>query len=225
MTVIFSFCLYGDDPKYTRGMIINAQQIKERFPDSIVQVYVAADVPQNINAELLSYSNVRLVETVRRPGIGGMFDRFKAIDCSDCDIMFVRDADSRIHERDAACIEDFIAATDKKLQIIRDHYYHKDKIMGGTWGIRRGALEQPITDIIEHWGKTHNTETYISDQEFLRSYIYPLLLHTALIHDRYGYYNQYEQLTPFRIPIVNNLFVGQVHLFDISGNEYTQFES
>ncbi len=206
-------------------MIVNARQIKDRFPHSIVQIYIAEDVPNAVEKELASYSNVRLVHTARRPGIGGMFDRFKAIDCSDCDIMFVRDADSRIHERDAACIEDFIAATDKKLHIIRDHMYHRDRIMGGAWGLRRGALEKPLTDTIEQWSKSRSTEHYIADQEFLRSYIYPLLAKNALIHDRYGYYREHEQLTPFRVPIVNNLFVGQVHLFDPSGNEYVEFKA
>ena len=225
MAIIFSFCLYGDNPKYTRGMVINVQQIKERFPSAIVQIYVAADVPLEINSELKSYSNVRIVNTERRPGIGGMFDRFKAIDMEDCDIMFVRDADSRIHERDAACIEDFISAKDKKLHIIRDHYHHKDRIMGGAWGLRRGALPCSMAHAIETWSRTHSTTHYIADQEFLRSYIYPNLWKEALIHDRYGYYKMQEQLVPFRVPIVNNLFVGQVHLFDASGNEYVQFDA
>lgn len=225
MTILFSYCLYGDNPKYTRGMVINAQQIQKRFPAAIVQIYIASDVPQTLKKELETYSNVRLIHTERRPGIGGMFDRFTAIDCSDCDIMFVRDADSRIHERDAACIEDFIAATDKQLHIIRDHYHHKDRIMGGAWGIRRGALHLPISILIEHWRSKHSTVHYIADQEFLRSYIYPLLANKALIQDRYGYYKHEEELTPFRIPIENNLFVGQVHVFDASGNEYTEFNA
>jgi hypothetical protein len=225
MPIIFSFCLYGDNPKYTRGMIINAGQIKQRFPDAIVQIYIASDVPVVIKDELNTYSNVRLVHTERKAGIGGMFDRFESIDCRDCDIMFVRDADSRIHERDAACIEDFILAKDKHLHIIRDHFYHKDRIMGGAWGIRRGVLPEPISALIGKWRSSHSTEHYIADQEFLRSYIYPFLYKKALIQDRYGYYKHEEELTPFRMPIVNNLFVGQVHLFDMSGNEYTQFEA
>lgn len=206
-------------------MILNVQQITQRFPEGIVQIYIASDVPQSIKNELQSYPNVRLVHTERRPGIGGMFDRFEAIDMSDCDIMFVRDADSRIHERDAACIEDFIAATDKQLHIIRDHYHHKDRIMGGAWGIRRGALPASMSYLISKWRERHSTVHYIADQEFLRSFIYPLLSKKALIQDRYGYYKHEETLTPFRVPIINNLFIGQVHLFDTSGNEYTQFEA
>lgn len=225
MAIIFSFSLYGDNPKYTKGMIINVQQLKKRFPDAIVQIYIASDVPTNIKDEIQTYPNVRIISIPRYPGTGCTFDRFEAIDTSDCDIMFVRDADSRIHERDAGCIEDFIAATDKQLHIIRDHFHHKDKIMAGMWGIRRGALPVPMSYLISKWRESHSTAYYTADQEFLRSLIYPLLSKKALIHDRYGYYKNTEELAPFRVPIVNNLFVGQVHLFDISGNEYTEFSA
>ena len=145
--IIFSFSLYGSNPKYTLGMIRNAEWIPKRFPQSRVQIYLADDVPSDICDRLRSLPSVKIIPVSRKIGIQPMFDRFLAIDDEDCSIMFSRDADSRVHERDAGCIEDFIASH-KMLHIIRDHHYHSMEIMGGLFGIRKGALKHKIENII-----------------------------------------------------------------------------
>ena len=153
-----------------------------------------------------------------------MFHRFLALDDPDADIVFSRDADSRVHDRDASCIEDFIAS-DKLLHIIRDHRYHGTKILGGTWGMRRKALQEPIHTMITNWQLQQNGITHKGcDQEFLAAVIYPKFCHSAFIQDRYNFYRHNEHnVQPFRVPIVDHLFVGQVHKFNEAGVEYLDF--
>jgi hypothetical protein len=217
--IYFSFSLYGTLDKYTRGMIANMEIIRDRFPTVHVAVYIADDVPISIVDTLKSFTNINIIPTVRKEQTENSFDRFLAIDISDCDIMFVRDADSRIHERDAACIEDFINDPSKLFHIIRDHRYHSDKVMGGTWGIRKTALLEPMAITIETWKARNNSKSYGMDQRFLSHTLYGRLLSVAMIHDRINRHESIEKHTPFRVAIVNHLFIGQTHDYDTDGNE------
>lgn len=221
--IIFSYSLYGANPKYTHGALANARIIKERFPDAKMYVYAAESVPADIKEQLATMPHVRLIPVPSREGSKGMFDRFLAIDDPECDIMFVRDADSRIHDRDVACIEDFIADTSKLIQIIRDHKYHTYYILGGTFAIRKEAMSTSMKSLITN---TPNYGfNYGSDQNFLNAEFYNKFLDRAQIYDRYAQFESQSTLTPFRVPIKDNLFVGQVHLFREDGTEYTEFDA
>jgi hypothetical protein len=221
--IIFSYSLYGANPKYTHGALANARIIKERFPDAKMYVYAAESVPADIKEQLAAMAHVRLIPVPTREGSRGMFDRFLAIDDPECDIMFVRDADSRIHERDAACIEDFIADPSKLIQIIRDHKYHYYRIVGCAFAVRKEAMAQSMASLI---AKTpHYGTNYGCDQNFLVAEFYKKFLDRAQIYDRYSQFEPQGVLTPFCIPITDNLFVGQVHLFREDGTEYTEFDA
>ena len=205
--IIIAVSLYGTDPKYTEGMIINATQIIHRFPSPDVWVYIniASDVPDNIRERLSILPRVKLVPVERKPGSANMFDRFMTIDLPECDVLFVRDADSRVHERDAACIEDFLAS-DKQLHIIRDHRCHRSRIMGGMWGIRKSALIALKTSMCNLLNQWTIIPAYMNDQNFLSTVIYPLFLRNAMIHDRYEYFEPKDRLTPFRVREYNAVF-------------------
>jgi hypothetical protein len=221
--VVFSFSLFGDKIKYTEGMVVNARQISTRFPNARIQIYIADDVPADICERLSLYPNVRLVYTKRLPGTQNTLDRFKAVDDDDCDVLLSRDADSRVHDRDAACIEDFLASN-KLLHIIRDHRFHNVRILAGMWGIRKKAITEPIYSVIHTWLASQGNPTeYGCDQNFLQHFIYPTFINQALIHDANGhFFSDEKDLQPFRIPIVGKLFVGQVHDFNKNGDEFEE---
>lgn len=221
--IVFSFSLYGDNPKYTWGCLENAKIIQRRFPSALMFVYTAASVPVDIVDKLNAYPHVRVIPVPVREGSKGMFDRYLAIDASECDVMFVRDADSRIHERDAACIEDFLAAPTKLMQIVRDHFYHRSVVSGGIFALRKAALQDSMASMIAK-SPFHKTN-YMADQFFLENTFYKRLLSHAQIYDRYARFEPRHLLTPFRVPIADNLFIGQVHLFRPDGTEYTEFEA
>jgi hypothetical protein len=223
--IVFSFSLYGASPKYTHGTLANARIIKERFPEALMYVYTAESVPTDIRDQLTAMPHVRVIPVPTREGSKGMFDRFLAIDASECDVMFIRDADSRIHDRDAACIEDFLADPSKMIQIVRDHKYHTSRIMGGIFGIRKEALAGVTMASLIAASRFYGTD-YGCDQQFLQAEFYThRFLEKAQIYDRYGRFESAAALTPFRIPIVDNLFVGQVHEFREDGAEYTFFDA
>jgi hypothetical protein len=217
--IYFSFSLYGSLPKYTVGMIHNARHIATRFPEARVLIYISPDVPTDIHDTLKVLPNVKLIYVAVKRGSAGMFDRFLAFDEHDCDILFVRDADSRVYERDAQCIEDFINS-DKTLHIIRDHFWHTKRIMGGLWGMRKKEGMPSMRSLIASW---HVKSIYGNDQDFLAARIYPLYHTSALIHDRYARFSPPEVLTPFRAPL-NEHFAGQVYIFDTDGAETTVYD-
>jgi len=221
--IVFSFSLYGENPKYTHGTLANARIIKERFPAAKMYVYAAESVPADIKEQLKTMAHVRLIPVSTRKGSQGMFDRFLAIDDPECDIMFSRDADSRIHDRDAACIEDFIADSSKLIQIIRDHKHHCFHILGGTFAIRKEAMTTSMSSLVTKGSQ--NGFHYGCDQNFLATEFYKKFLKRAQIYDRYAMFEPQSVLTPFRVPIKDNLFVGQVHLFREDGTEYTEFNA
>jgi hypothetical protein len=221
--IFFSFSLYGLIDMYILGIVENIKIINSKFPNARIQIYIADDVTINIKNNISKLPNVKLIHVNNKEGIKNMFDRFEAIDDPECTIMFVRDADSRIHDRDVACIEDFINSN-KLLHIIRDHKYHNTKILGGLWGIRKEGLKEPITNIIQQWIQHKKNFHKGIDQEFLAEKIYPILKSNSLIHDRYRLYEPSNLLSPFRVEIKNKLFCGQVHRYDLDGNEYTEFD-
>jgi hypothetical protein len=223
--IYFSFSLYGTLPKYTRGMLANVEILQRRFPDACVAIFTADDVPCEIIETLHSYPQVTVIPTPRKVGCEGMLDRFLAIDLSDCDVMFVRDADSRVHERDAACVEDFLAAPDRLLHIIRDHRFHTHVILGGMWGIRKEGLIEPMSTSLERWKSSHDRAAYMADQYFVENTFYVRLLSATMIHDRYTQYEPDEKKSPFRVPIVEEMFVGQVHDYEEDGREKVIFKA
>jgi len=221
--IIFSFSLYGNEPMYIKGMIENVKLLETAHPDARIHIYIADDVLLETKITLMTYPNVKLIDVQRQPGIKNMFDRFLAIDDPECTIMFVRDADSRVHSRDLACIEDFINS-DKLLHIIRDHTWHGTPILGGLWGIKKAALAYSMKTLIDDWIRSKTDYPKSLDQDFLKEVIYPYHRPNALIHDRVGFYEPPADLTPFRVAIKDALFCGQVHRYDSEGREYVEFD-
>jgi hypothetical protein len=217
-STVFSFSLYGDNSRYTIGMIKNAEHIPRRFPGAEVWIYIADDVPTPIRDTLQSLPAVRLLDVTRRKGLINSFDRFIATDDIPVEgVVFFRDADSRVHERDSVCIEDFLLDPIKQLHIIRDHRYHTQHIMAGMWGMRRDtsfSMKDKITE---------NTDTssyvYLGDQIFLHKCIYPRYKHSVMIHDDHYHIDPTIPRTPFRVPIIDHQFVGQAYTINEDGSD------
>ena len=210
---VFSFCLYGTKPKYVEGMHQNIKTIGERFPDFTVFIYYGVDAPIN---EFNNYKNVMLIPG-KFSGNQLMLDRFCAIDDKSVEIMFVRDADSRINERDEWCIREFMKSS-KMFHIIRDHPFHTTSIMGGLWGIKRGCIQHiTMLSLIDFYRKSKkNVLGY--DQHFLRDILYPRIASNCLIH---GCVRMFHNEEVFPIPFKNaHMFCGQAIEYTNEGAEY-----
>ena len=194
--IVFSYCLYGSTPKYCEGMVRNLQLIRDRFPDFHVFLYCSRSVPSHYVAVYQTYPQVR-IEWVPYDDATLMVWRFFAIDLPEVECMFVRDADSRITDRDEWCIQDFLNKKDKTLHVVRDHYWHQTKITGGTWGMKRCGFVGMKT-LYEEWVAKFNMKPakYDDDQQFLQNMVYPrfekgnMLLHSNIV----GHFG--ETITP-----------------------------
>jgi hypothetical protein len=182
MVNVFSFCLYGSGKKYCQGLIENLKIIEKEFPDFQVEVYMGQGVPEQYISEYMLYPFVKLHYTELN-NAELMIYRYYPIDSEDVDCMFVRDCDSRVNTRDQWCIREFIKSP-KKFHIVRDHFWHKTKITGGLWGIKKGLLSGKIRTIYDQWIATiHDLKgLYDTDQKFLESEIYNLIKDDMLIH-------------------------------------------
>jgi hypothetical protein len=127
-----------------------------------------------------------------------MFWRFLPISFNDVNLMVVRDCDSRVSERDVACLNEF-ENSEYKYNIIRDHPIgHRWNINGGMWAAKKTDYIVKINDYVEDYLSNFkfmiNTEEALQDslrdkdQIFLSNEIYPNIVGDSLIHDEYFKY-------------------------------------
>jgi hypothetical protein len=224
MKSVFSFSLFGNQDKYCKGLLKNITIIEDKFPGWEIWVYCGEGISEDILMELKDHKHVRLIPT-HQEGMINKFYRFFAIDDPEVQLCIVRDADSRIYDRDLGCIYDFLQS-DKFVHIIRDHPNHHHLMMAGMWGIKKSALfflQNPIQSLFEQWKQSKVASDFWSDTLFLCDMIYPRIFHVSMIHDDLQGYEPKEFKTPFRYPLKENHFVGQVYEFDQAGQEYTKF--
>jgi len=160
----FSFCIYGTERNYYDGLLENIQIIREYFPDFEIIVYKGI-----CDSEWTFDNSLKVIET-NREGAINMLYRYLPLGFTD--IGFIRDADSRITERDRWCIQNFLQST-KNYHIVRDHFWHKEPIMGGIFGWKK-PLEIDLS--------LDATITYSQDMTYLKDYLYPLIKSDALVH-------------------------------------------
>ena len=183
MVKVFSFCIYGDNKKYLDGLLENIKIIIEKFSDYHIWIY-AGNVPEEYEQRYKGYKQVKYIYTDISDACL-MCYRLFPIDSSEVEVCFVRDSDSRIGSRDIWCINQFLES-DFMSHTIRDHPYHKAKIMCGLFGIKSGALNYSIESVYNNWIHTsdhkgkYNVDVMLMDK--LYSTLYPkMLIHTNCV--------------------------------------------
>jgi hypothetical protein len=216
----FCFCIYGTKPKYTLGILENLKLIQSSFPDFDTIVYYKDDVPTSILSQYQSFKNVFLIPFLIKdfPIMNRFccFDMFKDV----YEYIFVRDADSRISNRDVYCINQFMKSN-RSFHTIRDHFYHQRKIMAGMCGINLKKCNSfNILNVLQEWLKTKK-DYYGIDEEFLESILYPLIKDDLLIHSNIVGYKD-ESVQTIDIEQIDDFdFVGNVYEFEESTNKFT----
>lgn len=182
MADAFSFCIYGDDAKYYRGLEENLALIESYYPSWKTYVWVGADRRNDLIGPMLARynKNVLWIETHARGPVNMIF-RFFTIDDPAVATMHVRDADSRVHARDRWCINEFMASSDHSYTI-RDNPSHTALVMGGLWGCRKLP--------VKIWNVFHMiSRDFMSgprpemgyDQTFLGRWVHPLLVRGGFV--------------------------------------------
>jgi hypothetical protein len=195
---VISYCLYGDKPLYTFGMILNAMDAQRFYPGWIVRVYCGQSVPADIVQILKSFENVEIIEMSEQGNRTAMFWRFYAASDPTVSVMLSRDADSRLSVREATAVSEWLA-TDKGFHTMRDNTAHGTPILGGMWGVRRGVLPQ-MKEWIDNYEKG---DFWQVDQNFLRDLIAPLVRHNWVEHDPFFAHK------PFTVPRIGREFIGE----------------
>jgi len=177
---IISFSLWGQDPKYTVGAIRNAELASELYPDWTCRFYCAASVPFQIIYQLEDFKNVEIFHRDVWGDWTSMFWRFEPASEDTVDIMISRDTDSRLSLREKAAVDEWESSS-FGFHIMRDHPYHKYKILGGMWGAKKGILPQMKTLIDDFSQK----DSYGTDYEFFNNVIFELIHDKTLVHDEF----------------------------------------
>jgi hypothetical protein len=184
---IISFSLYNSRPKDVLNAVINCILSPAIYPDWICRFYVDDTIPKGIHQALESFKHVEVVTMPRHKGSEAMFWRFLPACDPTVAVMISRDADSWLSTREKACVDMWLESS-CKFHIIRDHCYHSQKIMGGVWGAKRGAVPQ-MKEWIDEYVKTG---TY--DQGFLAEKVYPVVIRDTMIHKGQQHNNKHEFL-------------------------------
>ena len=178
---LISFSLWGDNPKYTYGIIENVLLRDEIYPGWNIIVFHDETVPKNVMNVLRSFSGLSFQKMSTNEKSAGMYWRFLPISYDDVDVVIVRDADSRLNIREKAAVEEWLES-DKLFHIMRDHKVgHRYKIMGGMFGAKKGAVDN-MEKLIEEWGGKDKKINYKDDETFLEKVIYPKIEHSLMVH-------------------------------------------
>lgn len=191
----FSFSIYGDNKKYINGLIENIKIITEYYTDFDIYLYVGENSFQKELSEIkTNCKNVKITVVDNKNCY--MCARYTPlITANTNDIVIIRDTDSEINERDRWCINDFLQLNELEVensnccfQIIRDHAWHKSKIMGGLniFILKTQETVELIKPVIKKllndFRSLEYTFKYGDDESFLIKNLYPVIKDKALVY-------------------------------------------
>lgn len=209
MKKIISFSLFGNDDKYLVGMQRNIDLARQYYPGWTVIVYYK-NVPEEF---LKSIENEVTLRLVANNNLCGTMFRFLAHDEPDTERFIVRDADSRIGQREVDAVNEWVDSG-KILHIMRDHPQHTCLIMGGMWGMicQPDFIIEKACD--KYMEKRNPNQWFMTDQFFLRDVLYPKYMNNSKIHATYNKFEDWAE--DFVLPLVDKKFVGEIWQADES---------
>lgn len=159
MEKIISFSIWGKDPKYCVGAILNAQLAKKYFPEWTCYFYYNNTVPNIYIQALQEFDNTKVIK-ITDNSYGAFWRLFPMKENT---IVLSRDTDSRLSLREKQIIDDWLH-TDKNVCIMRDHIRHYDFfILTGMLAVRNGLkniiFEEMQSKLRETW--------YAAEQVFI----------------------------------------------------------
>lgn len=208
MTKIIAFSLWGDNPKYTKGALRNAELARTIYPGWTCRFYLGEHGPSSAE-DYARLAENPLIQCRQIPesmdGWKGMFARFLPATEEDVEVFISRDCDSRLTERESFAVNQWLDSS-FLMHVMRDHPFHTSPIMGGMWGAKRYAMPD-FGELLNGWIGEDRWQT---DQEFLRDIIWPIYHHKVMVHDNWRRFEPFGRIVPFPTPRVNGEFVGSV---------------
>jgi hypothetical protein len=220
-----SYSVWGDNKVYTYGIIENVLDAKKYYEDWIVRVHYNDTVPVAIIDWLKKQDNVEIVHHLgTKTKASNTLWRFEDLFIKDA-ITIIRDADSRITQREVTCVNEWLESSND-FHIIRDHKNHTCPICAGLFGCRNNCLDyvgipngarnvnDPPLKFVRGLELMHSfienlpseRDVYIVDQMFLFAYVYPYIVNKSMVHCSYNAYEPFSN----RINPIDTGFMGEV---------------
>ena len=181
MTNVIAFSLFGSDAKYTVGALKNADLCKVFFEGWRMRVYYDLSVPKEILFGL-ELGGVELIRLLADWGECSRLWRFFPAQDHSIEHFISRDCDSRLSERDAVAVSEWIKSG-KDFHVIRDHPGHVWPMMAGAWGCKGGAVADMSRKVAGYLATAEEGGLNRTiDQCFLRDVVYPVAKDSLLSH-------------------------------------------
>lgn len=211
MKKVISFCLYGTNARYNVGAVANAILARTWYPDWTPRFYLPTGAPcDEAHRRILELFNDIEIVPVDDKEIPPMFTRMLVADDPDVERFIVRDCDSRLDEREAAAVQEWVDSS-KPFHVMRDHPAHSGlPVPGGMWGAVKGALPN-MRLTIKEWVKKHHAQffNYGLDQDFLAEVIWDKVVNNACQHSSVAV-TDYPGILPFPMKRKGHRFIGEV---------------
>lgn len=181
---VIAFSLFGEDRRYLTGAMNNAIVSRYLYPGWTARFYVDDSVPVAFCKQLGAQGAQVLKLAGDWPADRyGLFWRFLVEDDKEVDFYLVRDADSVCNIKERAAVEDWLASG-KAFHLMRDLPIHSELILAGMWGAQRGNIGSMAKRIRAHVeGAEKKVNNRITDQEFTRNVLWPIVKQHNLTHD------------------------------------------
>lgn len=179
---VVAFSLFGSEPVYGEGAVLNAEAIKKMLPDWEMHVYHDDSIAPHLIGRLQKAG----AQTIHANDVGighwpGTFWRFHAVSDAQVEKVLFRDADSVIGLREISLIDEWLASP-QPFHVIRDWYTHTELILAGLWGGHAPYVAQ-MPSLIEQYVSHELEHVRCDDQLFLAKHIWPRIHQHTLIHD------------------------------------------
>lgn len=170
MNKIISMSVWGPNPRYIVGAKRQIDLCKKFYPDWRVRLYVDDSSPyKNCDADIVEVKD----------GTYGVFWRFYPMFESKDNIVLCRDSDSRVTIREARCVEEWMNSN-KIFHTFRDHEAHYEfPVIACAFGYK-GMFSENLLSIMKVFMTKYHQ--YLSDQIYLRDYIWPVIESQSLVH-------------------------------------------
>jgi hypothetical protein len=136
---VIAFSLWGNNPAYIHGAIVNARIAPHIYYGWIARFYCDSSVPSDAIDELRrAGAQIVVVQDPALQAVKPMW-RFLASDDTTVDWFVCRDADSRLNCQELIAVDEWLRSG-RPFHVMRDHIYHMELILAGMWGGAAGVI-------------------------------------------------------------------------------------
>jgi hypothetical protein len=141
-----------------------------------------------------------------------MLWRFFAIDDPNVDVVIFRDCDSRVSEREAVAVQEWLRSGTAMHRMHECPEHWNAQVMGGMWGIHARAIKDSVYESISHYVKNlypQRKEPWIFvDLWWIMDCLWPVLNQSCMGHG-YRHPNPFVVDGPMVGAVVNEEWRGQ----------------